>query len=236
MPLIKLVAAGNLDPESLRKMLPEGEWEIRHVHSCMEAVAVCVEFMPCAVITDGVLPGGDGFSLAHMLRRADPVTIPGVVAVFLPGMGRKSALPGTAVVKKPLDAAELAAAIEKVLPENRHPMKAMEEAIARYLNTLGVPEHPGRGYLADAVFLAGEDLTLIDTLTKRLYPLVAARSGVKAEAIERAMRHAIDTAWARGSIESQYGIFKNTIDAARGKPTCGGMIAQLAHMLRREVF
>ena len=49
-----------------------------------------------------------------------------------------------------------------------------------------------------------------------------------------AMRHAIDVAWRTGEIEQQQAIFGDTIDARRGKPTCGEMIALLADILRWE--
>ena len=73
------------------------------------------------------------------------------------------------------------------------------------------------------------------SLSARLYPLVASRSGLDATAVERAMRHVIDKAWTQGNIEKQYEIFKGTIDAAKGKPTCGAMIARLSELVRMEV-
>ena len=71
-------------------------------------------------------------------------------------------------------------------------------------------------------------------MTARLYPVIGMRCGVNARRVERAMSHVIDLAWAGGDIDRQYGIFQNTIDAQRGKPTCGEMIAQLAELTRME--
>ena len=48
------------------------------------------------------------------------------------------------------------------------------------------------------------------------------------------LRHVIDAAWRTGEIEQQHRLFGDTIDARRGKPTCGEMIAQLAEELRWE--
>ena len=61
------------------------------------------------------------------------------------------------------------------------------------------------------------------------------RNGARTqEQAERAMRYAIDAAWRTGQIDNQHRIFGDTIDARRGKPTCGEMIAQLAEELRWE--
>ena len=44
----------------------------------------------------------------------------------------------------------------------------------------------------------------------------------------------VDAAWRAGDIDQQQKIFGDTIDARRGRPTCGEMIAQLADILRWE--
>ena len=49
-----------------------------------------------------------------------------------------------------------------------------------------------------------------------------------------AICHVIDCAFRTGEIERQHRIFGDTIDARRGKPTGGEMIAQLADILRWE--
>ena len=58
--------------------------------------------------------------------------------------------------------------------------------------------------------------------------------GADARHVERAIRHVIDVAWRSGEMEAQYKIFGDTIDAKRGSPTCGEMIAQIADILRWE--
>ena len=77
-------------------------------------------------------------------------------------------------------------------------------------------------------------MRLARALTTALYPMVGRRFGVSARKVERSMRYAIELAWKYGQIEEQYRIFRGTIDAQRGKPTCGEMISQLADMLRME--
>ncbi len=217
-------------------ILKEAGYETIIAADGRRALEMCEACSPYAVVADAVLPSADGYSLARLIRNSSVEFIPGVVVTHLPGMCRRLNFPGTCTLEKPYDAEKLIAAIEKVKPETRVPTEAMLTRIGEYLDKIGIPEHPGRKYIAMAVFMMHEDMTFKERLTAGLYPLVAEAHGVDAKATERAMRHAIDKAWSNGSIDAQYEIFKNTIDAARGKPTCGGMIAQLAHMLRREVF
>ena len=102
------------------------------------------------------------------------------------------------------------------------------------MDALGVPRHPGRECLALAVTLAWHDAGRLASLKDGIYPDVALQTGLSPAQVERALRHAINTAWRNGAIEHQHRIFGDTIDARRGKPTCGEMIAQLAEELRWE--
>ena len=102
------------------------------------------------------------------------------------------------------------------------------------LDALGIPAHPGREMLKCAAALAWRDSTRLSNLRDRIYPDAARPLGRTGAQAERAIRHVIEAAWRTGEIERQNRIFGNTIDARRGRPTCGEMIAQLADILRWE--
>ena len=81
----------------------------------------------------------------------------------------------------------------------------------------------------------GKPLVYFDNAaTTRVYPEAARPLGGTPAQAERAIRHVIEVAWRRGDIEAQNELFGDTIDARRGRPTCGEMIAQLADILRWE--
>ena len=82
--------------------------------------------------------------------------------------------------------------------------------------------------------LVWADRRLLRALKAALYPRACLGTGLTPVQAERAIRHVIDVAWREGAIEQQHRIFGETIDARRGKPTCGEMIAQLAEELRWE--
>lgn len=68
---------------------------------------------------------------------------------------------------------------------------------------LGVPAHlRGYQYLREAIFIVA---TLPDTrhqVAKVVYERIAGEHGVTASTVERAVRHAIETAWDRGDMDT----------------------------------
>ena len=186
---------------------------------------------PDIVLADAVLPGMDGPEFFRRVRGLRLNRVPALVLMKPAGM----ALPAptsAAVLERPLSAESLAEAL-RALPVPRLDAEKRRR-LRTLMDRLGVPEHPGRRCLMNAVELAWADRERLDRLGQRLYPLAGAPLNLSAAQAERAMRHAIDIAWRTGEIEQQQAIFGDTIDARRGKPTCGEMIALLADILRWE--
>ena len=209
-----------------------------HAADAREALRLLQAHEADLVLADAVLPGMDGAALAGEIRGLRLNVQPAVVLLrvpgcMLPGADRLAAL-GAAVLEKPLDGAALTGALEALaacpppLPDDR---AARLEAL---LDALGVPEHPGRDCLREAVALVWRDRRLLRPLRAGLYPEVSRRTGLTTAQVERAARYAIDAAWRAGDLAQQHKLFGHTIDARRGKPTCGEMIAQLADILRWE--
>ena len=80
-----------------------------------------------------------------------------------------------------------------------------------------------------------QDIDVINQITKQLYPAIAERYGTTPSRVERAIRHAIEVAWARGKNEAVENIFGYTISASKGKPTNSEFIAMIADKLRLEL-
>ena len=72
-------------------------------------------------------------------------------------------------------------------------------------------------------------------VTKVLYPVIAKRKPHFTGKVERAMRHAIETAWSRGDVEVLHRTFGYSVDANRGRPTNSSFIAKLADQIRLEL-
>jgi len=93
----------------------------------------------------------------------------------------------------------------------------------------------GYHYLRDAILLVHDDFELMSHLTTGLYQSVAKKHNSTPQRVERAMRHAIETAWNRGNIEVLEDFFGYTILETKGKPTNGEFIAMLADKLNTEL-
>lgn len=193
---------------------------------------------PDLVLVAAVMPGMDGLAFIERARRLRLDVVPDLLLFLpnglrLPGGERLNAL-GAAAIAWPTDPSTLQGALSELRARGQSLPPAMAAQLEALLDELGVPEHPGRECLVRAVTLAWRDRRRLRCMKDNLYPELARQTGLTAAQAERAIRHAIDVAWRTGEIERQHRIFGDTIDARRGKPTCGEMIAQLAEELRWE--
>lgn len=72
------------------------------------------------------------------------------------------------------------------------------------------------------------------SMTKELYPIVARKCGSTPSRVERAMRHAITTAFERGSIDTIIGLFGYSVSPDKGAPTVGEFVARMARVCSDE--
>ncbi|MCB2295922.1 sporulation transcription factor Spo0A [Clostridium algoriphilum] len=103
------------------------------------------------------------------------------------------------------------------------------------IHDIGVPAHiKGYLYLREAINMLVNDMNLLSSVTKELYPLIGEKFNTTASRVERAMRHAIEVAWSRGQVETINKIFGYTIRNEKGKPTNSEFIAMVADKLRLQ--
>ncbi len=113
---------------------------------------------------------------------------------------------------------------------------SLEALVTNVIHELGVPAHiKGYQYLREAIMMVINDIDIINQITKQLYPDIAKKFKTTPSRVERAIRHAIEVAWARGEQQAVERIFGYTISAAKGKPTNSEFIAMIADKLRLEL-
>ena len=114
--------------------------------------------------------------------------------------------------------------------------ESLESSITEIIHEVGVPAHiKGYQYIREAIVLAVNNMEVINSVTKQLYPTLARKFKTTPSRVERAIRHAIEVAWARGEMEVNNSMFGNTISATKGKPTNSEFIAMIADKLRLEM-
>lgn len=109
----------------------------------------------------------------------------------------------------------------------------LDTEITYILHEIGVPAHiRGHLYLREAISLVFNNIELLNSITKALYPTIATKYKTTASRVERAIRHAIEVAWMRGNIDAITHLFSYTISYHKSKPTNSEFIAMIADHLR----
>ena len=109
----------------------------------------------------------------------------------------------------------------------------LERTISDLMLELGIPAHlRGYQFLRSAIGMCVEDMELVGSVTKLLYPDLAKMYQTTDTKIERAIRNPIEVSWDRGNtdlFEEMFG-YSNTLEYTR--PTNSEYIAVVADYIR----
>ena len=110
-----------------------------------------------------------------------------------------------------------------------------EGIVTEYLHEFGIPAHiRGYTYVREGIIMLIEDMSLVNSITKLLYPDIAKKHGSTCSRVERAIRHAVEVAWERGNMDKIQEIFSYTVKSGKGKPTNSEFMALLADTIRQQ--
>ncbi len=130
------------------------------------------------------------------------------------------------------------AEIRKVAPyetKTAYIERNLETDVTNMIHEIGVPAHiKGYQYLRDAIMMAVEDMNMLNSITKILYPTIAKNHQTTPSRVERAIRHAIEVAWSRGKMDTIDELFGYTVSVGKGKPTNSEFIALIADKIRLD--
>ncbi len=111
----------------------------------------------------------------------------------------------------------------------------LEADVTNIIHEVGVPAHiKGYQYLRDAIMMSVNDMEMLNSITKILYPTIAKKNNTTSSRVERAIRHAIEVAWSRGKMDTIEELFGYTINMGKGKPTNSEFIALISDKIRLE--
>lgn len=109
------------------------------------------------------------------------------------------------------------------------------EKVSEILKKLGIaPDKNGFHYLRKAIYECYMEPSLLTSITKEIYPMVAKSFSKKESCIERSIRSAIETGWDRGDYEYSNELFQNCVDYYKTKPTNGEFIAIIVDKIMME--
>ena len=114
--------------------------------------------------------------------------------------------------------------------------KSIEEEVTDIIHEVGVPAHiKGYQYLREAIIMSVNDMDMLNSITKILYPEIAKKYNTTSSRVERAIRHAIEVAWSRGKMDTIDELFGYTINNGKGKPTNSEFIALITDKIRLQM-
>ena len=214
-------------------------------HNGEEICNIIREKQPDVVVLDIIMPKVDGLSVMERFHHDDQMKkVPSFIVVSAVGQERITEdafdLGADYFMLKPIRRAGEKRAREVGRPK---PAEALEDHIRNNLETdvtdiiheIGVPAHiKGYQYLRDAIILSVNDMEMLNSITKILYPTIAKRHQTTPSRVERAIRHAIEVAWSRGKMDTIDELFGYTVSTGKGKPTNSEFIALIADKIRLE--
>jgi two-component system, response regulator, stage 0 sporulation protein A len=215
-----------------------------------EALDLVREKVPDVLLLDIIMPHLDGIGVLEAMARMDLEPRPHVIMLTAFGhenITRRAVELGAAYyILKPFSMETLADRIRQLNGTAAAPVIRpkegarsggrkipLEEEVTEILHQIGIPAHiKGYLYLRDAIIMVVEDIDLLGSVTKILYPTIAEHFSTTPSRVERAIRHAIEVAWSRNNIDIIKKFFGYTIKTEKGKPTNSEFIAMMADRLR----
>lgn len=213
---------------------------------------------PDIVVLDMVMPNLDGMGV---LERFNPnfkknspsfILVSAVVSEKI--AGHAISMGADYFVRKPLDieslvdimlmfaesntniADKIGSGADLKVVKKQDTLPDIEMMVTDIIHEIGIPAHiKGYQYLRFAIIMVIDDLDIINSITKELYPTVAKEFNTTPSRVERAIRHAIEVAWDRGDTDVLNSFFGYTIANSKGKPTNSEFIAMIADKLRLQM-
>lgn len=211
------------------------------------------EKQPDVVLLDLVMPKLDGIGVLERMRE-DGGAIKRASYIMISAIGNDSITEDAFnkgadyFIMKPFDNEVVVNRIKFTRNRNKagrerkiEPYTAMKDLaeeeltmdVTNMIHEVGVPAHiKGYQYLREAITMAVHDMDMLNSITKQLYPGIAAKFQTTPSRVERAIRHAIEVAWSRGKMDTIEELFGYTISIGKGKPTNSEFIALIADKIR----
>ena len=202
-----------------------------------ECLNLLKEKQPDILVLDIIMPHLDGLAVLEKMRHIERLRQPNVI--MLTAFGQEDVtkkavdLGASYFILKPFDMENLTSHIRQVsgkenstikrpLPSFRSATtidgkpKNLDASITSIIHEIGVPAHiKGYMYLREAISMVYNDIELLGSITKVLYPDIAKKYNTTASRVERAIRHAIEVAWSRGNIDSISSLFGYTVSCQK---------------------
>lgn len=213
----------------------------------VEALEIIKDKQPDIMLLDVVMPNLDGLGVLEKVRNDKDIKIhPSFLMISAVGKEKITEeafeMGADYYIMKPFDQENIIKQIKKakIRKDNdsgrNATRKSLETEVTNIIHEVGVPAHiKGYQYLRDAIIMSVNDMEMLNSITKILYPTIAKKYQTTSSRVERAIRHAIEVAWSRGKMDTIDTLFGYTINTGKGKPTNSEFIALITDKIRLEM-
>lgn len=221
-----------------------------------ELIEIIKEKKPDVVLLDIIMPKLDGLTVMDRVNQEPNLKKPAFIVISAVSQEKMTEdafeLGADYYILKPFDNETVVNRIKRVRTRQQRnfpkPKKSnayeskkeymehnLETDVTNIIHEVGVPAHiKGYQYLRDAIIMSVNDMEMLNSITKILYPTIAKRHQTTPSRVERAIRHAIEVAWSRGKMDTIDELFGYTVSNGKGKPTNSEFIALIADKIRLE--
>jgi two-component system response regulator (stage 0 sporulation protein A) len=186
----------------------------------IEAITMLDVKRPGVLITELLLPGDDGTSVISKVKDMGGIKVVVLSALCSDSAVEKAIFAGADYfMRKPCNFERLIEVLTAIIngrttDQSRMGNKlhciSIEERISKIFINVGIPPHiKGYAFLREGVKMAVEEPSIINHITKKLYPSIGEKFQTTPSKVERAIRHAIEVAWNRGRIDNINNIYGN---------------------------
>lgn len=237
------------DNKSVRELLVErlnAENDIQVIGSFDNGIvgmSAIIEYRPKVVLVDLMIPGKDGIAIMEELNALgimnNPVRCLVLTAVISDEITKKAFTLGAKYVMiKPYDLSSVVRRVKDASIEEIFTSKnaTLEKKVTNILSDTGIlPNLKGYKFLKQAVMLGYEDSSILEGITKKLYPKIAIQNDTSSSKVERAIRHSIESAWDKYDGNGFYTRIGFAEPKNGKKPTNSELISAIVEYLKMNV-
>ena len=205
------------------------------------------EYCPDFLITELVLKGYDGLKVVEEVAKMKK----GVKIIVLSALcsaeiiERALRLGADYFMAKPYNFNLLEERMSELLESEKEQVKpegyvkrksvSLEEKISKIFLSVGIPPHiKGYQYLREGVKMAVYDPSIVNNITKQLYPNISEKYKTTASKVERAIRSVIEIGWERGNEKLYEEIFGYSRRNGIKRPTNSEFITAMSDWICLE--
>lgn len=231
-----LIADANEDFRLALSQALQGAYHVRSCQTGTEALAQIRSFRPDILVLDLMLPELDGITLLEEAAAGGTLPMVLVATSYVNGYVVEAAgrLGIGYIMRKPCDIKAVLSRVGDLSQHLQPPALTLPDprsSVSNLLLALGIPTKlRGYTYLREAILIMAQDPN--QSITKELYPKVAALCGCEPKHVERSSRSAIHNAWLQRDDRGWKLYFPPGPDGTVPRPTNGDFISRLAESLR----